>query len=274
MENKRNEARDKGEGLPDLKPVISGYAPVNGLRMYYEIHGEGGIPLLLIHGGGSTIESTFLHLLPLLARNRRIVAMELQAHGRTNDREGPESFNQDADDVAALLAYLKIGKADILGFSNGGSTTLKLAIRHPKLVNRIVPISGAYRRDGFVPGFFDGFPDATLDVMPAVLQEAYLKVAPDKSKLTVMFRKDKERMEHFEDWDEAELRGIEAPTMILSSDRDLVTVEHAALMSRVIPNGRLVILPGRHGSAIGSIEAGVGKGYAEVVAGLVEEFLQ
>jgi len=256
------------------KRALTGYAPVNGLKMYYEIHGEGEMPLVLIHGGGSTIESTFSHLLPILARRRRIIAMELQAHGRTNDREGPETFQQDADDVAALLAWLGVGKADILGFSNGGSTTMKLAIRHPEVVNRIVVVSGAYRRDGFVTGFFDGFPNATIEMMPAVLHEAYLKVAPDKSKLAVMFEKDKQRMMNFEDWSDDELRGIRAPAMIVSSDRDVVTVEHAARMGRMIPGAQLVILPGMHGSAIGTLEAGVGKGYAEVAAELVDEFLR
>lgn len=275
MENKKSGTSDRGSTTSDPKlTVVSGYAPVNGLQMYYEIHGEGGMPLVLIHGGGSTIESTFSCLLPLLARHRRVIAMELQAHGRTNDREGPESFRQDADDVAALLAGLGVGKADILGFSNGGSTTLKLAIRHPKLVNRIVAISGAYRRDGFVEGFFDGFPNATLEMMPKVLHEAYLKVAPDKSKLAVMFGKDKQRMMDFEDWPDEELQGIGAPAMIVSSDLDVVTTEHAVRMSRVIPGARLVILPGAHGSAIGTIEAGVGKGYAEIMARLVEEFLE
>lgn len=277
MSERLNSARElnmeKNMGSAKNVMIDSGYAPVNGLKMYYEIHGEGDMPLVLIHGGGSTIESSFSHLLPILARSRRIVAMELQAHGRTNDREGPESFQQDADDVAALLTWLGVAKADILGFSNGGSTTLKLAIRYPEQVNRIVVVSGAYRRDGFVTGFFDGFPNATIEVMPAVLHEAYLKVAPDKSKLAVMFEKDKQRMINFEDWSDDELRGIQAPAMIVSSDRDVVTVEHAARMRQIIPDAQLVILPGVHGSSIGSIEAGVGKGYAEVVSKLVGEFL-
>src|SRR6185437_974999 len=103
------------------------YAEVNGIRMYYEIHGEehGGLPLVLIHGGGSTIESTFRTVLPLLAQAHKVVALELQAHGRTSDRDAPESFEQDADDVAGLLKHLGITKANILGFSNGGTTTLQ-----------------------------------------------------------------------------------------------------------------------------------------------------
>jgi pimeloyl-ACP methyl ester carboxylesterase len=253
--------------------VNSGYAPVNGIRMYYEIHGEGQTPVVLIHGGGSTIESSFHYLLPLLAAHRRVVAVELQAHGRTNDRNSPESFQQDADDVAALLGYLKIGKADFLGFSNGGSTVLQIAIRHPDLVYKIVPISAVYRRDGLVPGFFESMPKATLDVMPVVLREAFLKETPDTAKLLVMFQKDKQRMIDFKDWSDDDLRSIKAPTMIISSDRDVIVPEHSLRMARMIPGARLLILPGLHGSSIGAVEAGVGKGYAEVTARLVEEFL-
>jgi pimeloyl-ACP methyl ester carboxylesterase len=253
--------------------VNTGYAPVNGIRMYYEIHGEGQIPVVLIHGGGSTIETSFHYLLPLLAAHRRVIALETQAHGRTSDRDGPETFQQDADDVAALLKYLQIGKADFLGFSNGGSTVLQIAIRHPDMVDKIVPISGAYRRDGLIPGFFESMPKATLDVMPAVLREAFLKETPDTAKLLVMFEKDKQRMIDFPNWSDDDLRSIKAPAMIISSDRDVIVPEHSVRMARMIPGARLVILPGVHGSVIGAIESGVGKGYVDVVARLVEEFL-
>lgn len=253
--------------------VSSGYGVVNGIRMYYEIHGKGQTPVVLIHGGGSTIESSFHYLLPLLAAHRRVIAVELQAHGRTSDRDSPESFQQDADDVAALLAYLQIGKADFLGFSNGGSTVLQIAIRHPDLVDKIVPISGVYRRDGLVPGFFESMPKATLDVMPAILREDFLKETPDTAKLLVMFQKDKQRMIDFKDWSDDDLRSIKAPAMIISSDRDVIMPEHTLRMARVIAGARLVILPGVHGSSIGAAEAGVGKGYAEITARLVEDFL-
>jgi pimeloyl-ACP methyl ester carboxylesterase len=127
-------------GMENLK--TSGYIPVNGLNMYYEIHGEGVLPLVLIHGGGSTIESTFSNLISLLASRNKIIAVELQAHGHTSDRDGPESFEQDADDVAGLLNALKIDKANILGFSNGGTTTLQIAIRHPGIVHKIIVVFG------------------------------------------------------------------------------------------------------------------------------------
>src|SRR5690606_13949408 len=110
----------------------NGYSDVNGLSMYYEIHGQGK-PIVLVHGGGSTIETNFEKVIPLLAKNRQVIALELQAHGRTNDRNADLSFEQDADDVATLLKNLKINKADFFGFSNGGTTTLQLAIRHPEL---------------------------------------------------------------------------------------------------------------------------------------------
>jgi pimeloyl-ACP methyl ester carboxylesterase len=252
----------------------SGYAPVNGIRMYYEIHGKGGMPVVLIHGGGSTIETSFHYLLPLLAADHRVIAVEMQGHGRTNGREGPETFQQDADDVAALLAYLEVAKADFLGFSNGASTVLQIAIRHPDLADKIVPISGAYRRDGLVPGFFESMPKATLDVMPAVLREAFLKLTPDSAKLLTMFQKDKQRMIDFPDWSDDDLRSIKAPAMIISSDRDVIIPEHSVRMARMIPGARLVILPGVHGAVIGTLDAGVGKGYVDVVAMLVEEFLK
>src|SRR5437773_8045625 len=104
------------------------YANVNGLKMYYEEHGT-GFPLVLIHGGGSTIGTTFGRILPALAKTHRVIAVEMQAHGHTADIDRPLSFEQDADDIAELLKQLHIAKADIFGFSNGASTTLQMTLR-------------------------------------------------------------------------------------------------------------------------------------------------
>ena len=256
------------------KLKTSGYAPVNGLNMYYEIHGSGIMPLVLIHGGGSTIETSFGALLPLLSSHAKVIAVELQAHGRTSDRDAPESFEQDADDVAALLQYLKVDKANILGFSNGGTTTMQIAIRHPSLVNKIVVVSANYKRDGLISGFFEGMQHATLDNMPEPLKAAYLKVAPDKNHLQIMFKKDKERMLTFKDIAADHLRSIKADALLMVGDRDVVTTEHVIEMSRLIPNARLMILPGTHGSLIGE-EGTVKKDskLPEITATLVEEFL-
>ena len=148
----------------------TGYAEVNGLNMYYEIHGQGK-PLVLIHGGGSTIETTFGRIIPLLSKKRQIIAVEMQAHGHTGDRPADLSFEQDADDVAALLKNFKIDKADFLGFSNGGQTLIEVALRHPEIINKTIIASAFYNRSAAAPEFWEGFGGATLDVMPKALRE-------------------------------------------------------------------------------------------------------
>jgi pimeloyl-ACP methyl ester carboxylesterase len=252
-----------------------GYAVVNGLRMYYEIHGQGKIPLVLIHGGGSTIETTFGNILPSLAAHGKVVALELQAHGRTGDRTTGLSFEQDADDVAGLLEFLKIEKADIFGFSNGGNTAMQLAIRHPEKVNRLIIASAFYQRDGFIPGFFEGMEHASLENMPEPLKKGYVKVAPDSSHLRVMHDKDRDRMRHVKDWTDESLQAIKAKTLLIVGDHDVVTVEHTVKMSHLIPNADLMVLPGIHGSFIGEI-CSVKKGskIPDMTVEVVEEFLK
>jgi len=256
------------------KPKISGYAPVNGISMYYEVYGEGTIPLVLIHGGGSTIETTFGTLLPILAKHNKVIAVELQAHGRTSDREAPETFEQDADDVAALLKHLNISKANILGFSNGGTTTLQIAIRHPEIINKMIVISANYQREGLIAGFFEGMQHATLDNMPEQLKAGYLKVAPNKENLVVMFNKDKERMLNYKDISDEAIRSIKAPTLLMVADHDVITTEHVVEMSRMIPNAQLTVLPGTHGAFIGEVcTAKPGSKLPEMSASLIQEFL-
>ncbi len=253
----------------------SGHAPVNGISMYYEIHGEGTMPLVLIHGGGSTIETSFGVLLPLLASNHKIIAVELQAHGRTTDRNKPESFEQDADDVAALLNHLKVNKANILGFSNGGTTTLQIAIRHPQLVNKIVVIAGSYKRDGFMNGFFDFMQTATFESMPQPLKDAYLKVTPSQEGLLNMFNKDKQRMIDFKDIDDISIRGIRTPALFMVSDKDVITIEHTLAMSRLVANGQLIVLPGTHGQFFGEMSSPNDENKTPKAAAiLIAEFLE
>lgn len=127
---------------------VSGYAPVNGIDIYYEVHGrEDGVPLVLLHSGGSTIDVTFSKVLPVFAASRRVIAVEEQGHGRTTDRDGPVTFEASADDVAALLQYLKVDQADIFGFSNGASVALQVAIRHPVLVRKLVFASAITKKE-------------------------------------------------------------------------------------------------------------------------------
>ena len=253
---------------------ISGYAPVNGLKMYYEIHGE-GTPLVLIHGGGSTIQTTFGKILPMLAQHHKVIAVEMQAHGHTNDRDTPESFDQDANDIAALLAYLKISKADILGFSNGGHTAIQIGISHPEIVNKLIIISAFYKRDGAFKGFFESMENANLGNMPAVYKEAYLKINNDSVGLLNMFEKDRARMVQFKDWNDKDLSSIKAPALIIAGDKDVATPEHTVKMSQVIPNAELMMLPGSHGSFIGeTMTAKEGSKMPEFTVAAIEEFLR
>lgn len=256
------------------KNIKSGYAPVNGIKMYYEIYGEGHIPLILIHGGGSTIETSFSNLIPLLADYGQIIAVELQAHGRTGDRNTAETFEQDADDVAALIKYLKIEKTNILGFSNGGTTALQLGIRYPELVNKIVAISAAYKRDGFISGFFEGMQQASLENMPVPLKKAYLEVNPNEQGLQSMFEKDKNRMINFKDYSDDALKSINAKTLFIAADRDVITLEHTLKMSQLIANAQLAVLPGVHGSCIGEVcTAVINSKLPEATAVLIKDFL-
>ncbi|GAC1477382.1 MAG: alpha/beta hydrolase [Gemmatimonadaceae bacterium] len=230
--------------------AVGRYAKVNGIRMYHEIHGAGE-PLVLVHGGGSTIETSFGRLLPFLVRTRKVIAVEMQAHGRTSDRPGPESFEQDADDVAELLKQLSIPRADILGFSNGGSTALQVALRHPDRVRGLIVVSGMYKRDGLPPGFWNSMHAATFKDMPQVYKDAFLRVNPDPDKLLLMFEKDRQRMVKFTDWTADDMRSIVAPALIVVGDKDIIRPEHALELSKLLPHGRLAILPGGHGDFMG-----------------------
>lgn len=230
----------------------NGYSDVNGLKMYYEIHGQGK-PIVLIHGGGSTIQTNFERLIPLLAKNRQVIAVELQAHGRTNDRNADLTFEQDAEDVATLLKNLKIEKADFLGFSNGGTTTLQMAIRHPEIVDKIILASALAKRNG-VPDWFWGYMEnARLENMPEPLKVGYKKVAADANGLQIMHDRDARRMVNFKDIPDEQIKSIKAPTLIIIGDKDVITPEHAIELHRQIENSELAIIPGGHGQYIGEV---------------------
>lgn len=187
---------------------------------------------------------------------------------------GPLTFEQDADDVAGLLKYLTLNKAHIFGFSNGGNTAMQVAVRHPGLVNKLIIASSFYKRDGLIPGFFNGMEHANLDNMPAPLKTAYLQVTGNKSDLQIMHDKDKARMLQFKDWSDKDLTSIKAPALLIIGDKDIVTPEHAVEMSHKIPNAELIILPGTHGSFIGEVCTVIpGSKMPDITVALVEEFL-
>ncbi|NML22316.1 alpha/beta hydrolase [Pseudoflavitalea sp. G-6-1-2] len=250
------------------------YANVNGLKLYYEVHGK-GTPLVLLHGGGSTIESTYGRILPLLAKHHQVIAIELQAHGHTADIDRPLSFEQDADDVAELLKQLHIARADIMGFSNGATTAMQVAIRNPQLVNKLVLVAALTKRAAMPAGFFDGFEHATLNHMPKPLQDAFLKANNDPKALLASFNRDVSRMKAFSDIPDETVRKIQAPALFMAGDKDGIPAAHALELSQLLPNGQLVILPGIHGELLGEICAyQKGSTQPAITAQLVETFLQ
>ena len=259
--------------MPENINFKSGYSKVNGINMYYQIYGEGK-PLVLIHGGGSTIETNYEKIIPLFAKKHMVIAMELQAHGRTTDRDKPLSFEQDADDVATLLNNLKITKADVLGFSNGGQTAIEIALRYPELINKLILASTFCNRHGVFPQFWDIFKNANLKDMPQPLQDGFLKVNNDSTALLKMFNRDVERMQNFKGWSNEQIKSIKAHTLIMNGTKDVATVEHAVEMHRLIPNSDLAILPGGHGQYLGEVTTLVnGKWEYIYSTELIEEFL-
>jgi pimeloyl-ACP methyl ester carboxylesterase len=226
--------------------VERGYAPVNGLRIYYEIHGKpakDGVPLVLLHGGGSTLETSFGKLIPVVSKTRQVIAFEQQGHGRTADVDRPFSFEQSAEDAVALLRFLHVVKADFLGYSNGGHISLEIALRHPQVVRSLILQSVFVSREGTDPAFWQGFEHAKLDDMPPELKKAYLATAPHPDQLPTFFAKSVQRMREFKGWTPAQLQTIRVPVLLVLGDRDVVRVEHALQMQHLLPDARLAVLP-------------------------------
>ncbi len=250
------------------------YASVHGLRMYYEEHGRGR-PLVLLHGGGSTVQTSFGAILPKLARTHHVIAPEQQGHGHTADIDRPLSFEQMADDTAALLEQLGVRDADVLGFSNGGLVAIQLAIRHPTLVRRLIACSSFYAHEGLVPALRQGFDHASPADMPAPLRDAYLAVAPHPEALPAFVAKTVAMMKSFTDVPEAALRAIGAPMLVMIGVKDVVLPEHAAQLARLVPHGQLAVLPGsEHGTYLGAAEgAKPGSPLPDLALAMIEAFL-
>lgn len=258
------------------KSVTKGYAPVNGLRMYYEIHGSGeGTPLVLIHGGGSTIDSTWGRILPYLAETRQVIALEEQAHGRTADIDRVVSFENTADDVVALLKFLRIERADIFGFSNGATTALQIAIRHPEAVRKIIPASGLFSRAGAFAGFWTGFKNANIKMLPEPLRADFVRVNPDPTAIQKMFDRDVYRMAHFKDIPERALKKIEAPALVITGEKDVGSIDHARKLAHLLKHGQFVVFPGGHGAYLGASDVPpTGPSAPQATALIVADFLK
>ena len=229
---------------------------------------------MLLHGGGSTLESTFGRILPILARSRCVIAVEEQAHGRSGDRDAPVRFETSADDVAALLAQLGYARADIFGFSNGASVGLQVAIRHPQLVRKLVFASSMTKKDGAQDQLWKFIESATFDNMPQPLKDDFLKVNPDPRKLRNMHDKDAGADAALQGCAGRGVAQASASVLVLAGDRDVVKPEHAIELTRLIPGSRLLILPGGHGDYLGEVTTPQpNPRYPALTAGLVAEFL-
>lgn len=267
-------AERTSQALPHANPIASGHAAVNGITMYYEEYGKkDGTPLVLLHGGGSTIQSTFGHVIPILAIHHRLIAVEEQAHGRSSDRNTPVRFDSSADDVAALLKTLNIDRADLFGWSNGASVAMQVAIRHPAKVRKLIFASSFTKRSAAPDGFWAFMKSTNITQMPQPLKDAFLKVNPDPAKLQIMHDKDADRMNHFPDVPDQDISSIKADTLIISGDRDLPKIEHSVELAKLIPKARLLILPSGHGDYLGEITTTPNQRLIESSVGLIDTFL-
>jgi pimeloyl-ACP methyl ester carboxylesterase len=236
--------------------VGTGYAPVNGLQMYYEVHGEGQ-PLVLLHGAFSAIGTSFGTVLPGLARSRQVIALEMQGHGHTADIDRPLSLEQMSDDAVAARRYLGIEQADFFGYSMGAAVALRVAVRHPAVVRKLVLASVTYTMDGIHPGLMDGLGEMTPEMMHgSPWHEEYVRIAPRPEDFATLFAK-KTRMDRAtQDLTADAIRALEAPTLLVLGDSDLVRPEHAVEMFRLLgggvfgdlpaglPDSQLAVLPG------------------------------
>lgn len=215
------------------------YTEVNGLNMYYEIHGTGE-PLILLHGGVGAIEM-FGEVLELLAESRRVIAVDLQAHGRTADIERPLSCELMADDIAALLGNLEIKQADVMGYSLGGGVALQTAIRHPGVVRKLVVVSVPFKRDGWYPEILAGMeqmgPEAAEPMKQTPMYQLYASVAPRPDDWPVLLTKLGRLLSQDYDWSK-EVAAMEVPTLIVIGDADGVRTAHAVEFFELLGGGK------------------------------------
>ena len=220
-------------------PVQTGYAPVNGLKLYYEIHGAGE-PLILLHGGVGATEM-FDPILPVLAKTRRVIAADLQAHGRTADIGRPLSIEAMADDVAALIKHLGIQKADVMGYSLGGAVALRTAVQHPEAVRKLVLVSAAFKRDGWYPEIVAGMSQmgaaAAEPMKQTPMYPLYARIAPRPDDWPVLLTKLGELLRKDYDWSK-EVASIKAPTLLVFGDADAVRTAHAVQFFELLGGGR------------------------------------
>ena len=236
------------------QPADTGYADVNGLKMYYEVHGTGK-PIVLLHGSYMTIPMNWSHIIPLLSKDRKVIVAEMQAHGRTKDISREFSYESMADDVSGLLKHLKIDSADILGYSMGGSIAFQVAVRHPEQVRRLVVLSGSYSHDGWWPDVEKMFASFTADMFKGTpIQKQYDSLGNDPARFGDYVKKVISIDLKPYDWSK-DVKKIKAPIFFACGDADGIRYEHALELFRAmgggkmgdvhgLPKSRLAIIPG------------------------------
>jgi pimeloyl-ACP methyl ester carboxylesterase len=238
------------------KPTQTGYAPVNGLQMYYEIHGSGGTPLLLLHGGLFNIDLQFGELIPGLATDRQVIATDFQGHGRTNDIDRPLRTADLASDVAGLLQHLGVARADVFGFSVGAAVALHLAIRNPELVNKAIISSVSFHPDGDRQENTEAVGEMTVDMIAGTpMEQEYRAKSPHPDKLQDLLNKLGSYDKGSQGWSDEDVAGYPAPTLITVGDCDAVKLDHAVKFLRLrggdvngdfvgVPSSQLAVFPG------------------------------
>jgi pimeloyl-ACP methyl ester carboxylesterase len=259
MEHVRNEettVTEQSSKASNTDPPTTGYAPVNGLQMYYEIHGSGGTPLLLLHGGLFNIDLQFGEVLPALAQTRQVIATDFQAHGRTGDIDRPLTTADLASDVVGLLEHLGIRQIDVFGFSVGGAVALYLAIKHPQLLRKLIVSSVSFHPDGDRTENAEAVGEMTVDMIAGTpMEQDYLAKSPNPDKLQDLLDKLGAYDQGFTGWSDDEIREFPAPTLITVGDCDAVTLEHAVRFLQLrggdvngdfvgVPASQLAVYPG------------------------------
>jgi pimeloyl-ACP methyl ester carboxylesterase len=220
------------------KPT-TGYAPVNGLKMYYEIHGSGE-PVVLLHGAFMAITGDWNDWINELAKTRKVIAVEMQGHGRTADINRDITYENLSDDVAALLDYLKIERADIVGYSLGAGTAMQCAIRHPEKVRKVVSISAPMRRDGWVKEANDFWPTFTWEIFKGTPMETeYKRLSPTPDKFPDFVNHIKATALRPYDFGADKLKATKAPMFFIHGDADGVRLDHIAEMFRLKGGGEI-----------------------------------
>jgi pimeloyl-ACP methyl ester carboxylesterase len=251
----QNDAHPTEENAMPANPT-TGYVDVNGLHMYYESHGEGGVPLVLLHGAFSSIHNSFGMIIPELSKTRRVIGFDLQGNGRTADIDRPMNHDLLADDVAKALDALGVEQADIHGYSNGAAVALHLAITHARKVRKLIVHSASYRLDGIQPGLMEGLGEMQPSMMyGSPWHTDYMELNP-KPDFDALFWKKTAADKAVKDFPDEQIKAIAAPVLIIAGDSDLPTIEHLARFFRLVgggvfgdtpaglPRSQLAILPG------------------------------